>query len=66
VWDLIRTFDQRYSNMLGLLEDAWLNGNSLSAAVGEMGEMAAIASQLVATPRAGGPGNYGPCFRYIP
>lgn len=65
-WDLIRTFDQRYSNMLRLLEDAWRNGNSLSAAVGEMGEMAAIASQLVATPRPDGAGNYGPCFRYVP
>jgi photosystem II stability/assembly factor-like uncharacterized protein len=67
-WDLIRTFDQRYSNMLRLLEAAWLNGNSpsLSAAVGEMRQMAAIASQLVATPRADGAGNYGPCFRYIP
>jgi len=67
-WDLISTFDQRYSNMLRLLEAAWLNGNSasLSAAVGEMRQMAPIASQLVAIPRADGAGNYGPCFRYVP
>lgn len=66
-WDLIHTFDQRYSNMLRLLEAAWLNGNgaSLSEAIGEMREMASIASQLVATPRPDGAGNYGPCFRYI-
>jgi hypothetical protein len=67
-WDLIQTFDQRYSSMLRLLEATWLNGNvaSLSAAIGEMKQMALIASQLVATPRADGAGNYGPCFRYVP
>ncbi|MHC2585360.1 ferritin-like domain-containing protein [Bradyrhizobium diazoefficiens] len=66
-WDLIQTFDQRYSNMLRLLETAWLNGNqpSLFEAISEMGQMASVASQLVAKPRAEGAGTYGPCFRYL-
>ena len=66
-WDLISTFDQRYSNLLRLLEAAWLNGNSasLSAAVGEMMKWLPLLLNW-SPPRADGAGNYGPCFRYVP
>ncbi|MEQ9244381.1 MAG: ferritin-like domain-containing protein, partial [Nitratireductor sp.] len=68
VWDLIHTFDQRYSSMLRFLEAAWMHGDasSLFSALDEMVEMGAVASELIARPRPGGAGNYGPCFRYIP
>jgi rubrerythrin len=67
-WDLINTFDQRYSNMLRLLQDAWLQGEQtiLSAAISEMRTMGMIARQLVPRTRPDGAGNYGPCFRYVP
>ncbi len=69
-WALIQSFDQHYSTMLRLLEDAWLHGNATSlrkAVTEEMRKhMAPIAQQLVVRPRPDGAGNYGPCFRYVP
>lgn len=67
-WDLINTFDQHYSAMLRLLQEAWLQGEQhiLSTAIGEMRTMGAIARELVVRPRPDGAGNYGPCWRYVP
>ena len=67
-WELIERFDRQYSSMLRLLEQAWLHGNQaiLGQAVGAMHQMGATGTDLVAIPRPGATGNYGPCFRYVP
>jgi Ferritin-like len=67
-WDQIQQFDRRYSEMLRLLQEAWTQGDSsfLDAAIGKMSAMRAIGRSLMTKPRPNAPGNYGPCFRYVP
>ena len=68
VWDLIERFDRTYSEMLRLLQRAWLNGDvgTLSESVGKMFQMGSTARALLAKERPDAQGNYGPCFRYVP
>jgi hypothetical protein len=67
VWDLIDRFDRTYSEMLRLLQEAWLNGDAgtLSESVGKMFQMGSTARVLLTKARPDGQGNYGPCFRYV-
>ena len=67
VRDLIERFDREYSEMLRLLEKAWVNGDAgvLGDAVGAMITMGYTGRMLVTKPRPDGNGNYGPCFRYV-
>lgn len=67
-WSLIEQFDREYSEMLRLLQAAWTQGQPslLWDSVGRMGNMSDIGTQLIAIPRSHAPGNYGPCFRYVP
>ena len=67
VWDLIQRFDRLYSDMLRLLQNAWMNGEatSLALSVAKMKMMATAGRALIATPRPDGLGNYGPCFRFV-
>jgi photosystem II stability/assembly factor-like uncharacterized protein len=66
IWDLITRFDQQYSEMLRLLEQAWTHGNQtfLRQAIFEMGSMSDTGRELIMKPRPDGRGNYGPCFRF--
>jgi ferritin-like protein len=65
-WELITRFDQQYSTLLQLLQQAWTHGNQtfLGQAIGQMIAMHATGRELVTKPRPDGQGNYGPCFRY--
>ena len=67
VWDVIDRFDRTYSEMLRLLQQAWLNGDvgTLSESVGKMFQMGSTARALIVKPRPDAQGNYGPCFRYV-
>jgi photosystem II stability/assembly factor-like uncharacterized protein len=66
--DLIATFDQHYSDMLGLLQSAWQHGDDslLWEAITTMGSMGSTGRKIVQRPKPDGSGNYGPCFRYVP
>jgi hypothetical protein len=68
VWDLIERFDRTYSEMLRLLQRAWLNGDvgTLSESVGKMFQMGSTARVLLTKELPNGQGSYGPCFRYVP
>ena len=68
VWELIEQFDRRYSEMLRLLQEAWTQGDSsfLETAIGKMSAMRTIGRSLMAKLLPNAPGNYGPCFRYVP
>ncbi|MCA9070220.1 MAG: hypothetical protein KDA84_14905, partial [Planctomycetaceae bacterium] len=66
VWELITRFDNHYSEMLRLLQQAWTHGDQskLGAAIGQMFAMNSTGLELITKPRPDGGGNYGPCFRY--
>lgn len=68
VWDKIQRFDQTYSDMLRLLQETWTHGTpaTLGQAVSKMFMMGTLGEELVTLPRPDGPGNYGPCFRFLP
>jgi hypothetical protein len=59
-----QAFDERYSQLVGHLENAWGTGgqNELDRAIGAMFSLYDLAQPLVTTPLPGGGGNYGPDF----
>ncbi|TJZ49679.1 hypothetical protein FCH28_25760 [Streptomyces piniterrae] len=66
---LLDSFNETYTSMLRYLEDAWLTEDGSKAligkAIGAMGEMRLIASQIVVIPLPDGSGRtYGPEFLY--
>lgn len=67
-WSLIEQFDREYSEMLRLLQSAWTHGDQrlLGNAVNKMFDVNNTGTTLIEIPRSNGPGNYGPCFRYVP
>lgn len=67
VWQLLKEFDQLFTEMLSDLQDAWQKGaqTSLEAAVDLMLELRAPAVALMSITRPSTPGNYGPCFRRL-
>lgn len=66
VWERIERFDREYSEMLRLLERAWTqDAGHLIGSLGKMTAMSDTGRELVELPRPDGPGNYGPCFRYV-
>jgi hypothetical protein len=64
-WQLLEGFDRGYTNMLGLLQKTWDNGDpgSLDAAIETMTDLRTPAVAVMGIPRSSGAGNYGPCFR---
>jgi hypothetical protein len=70
VGDWLEGFDETYSELLRLLENAWTRGGQASfvAAIDKMFELEKFAKPLMQTPISGTAGrtrrHYGPCFRY--
>ena len=62
-----RAFDELYTSVLNLLQDAWQQGSQaqLNQAVGAMFKLAAPARELMQKPRPDGKGNFGPSFLLI-
>jgi photosystem II stability/assembly factor-like uncharacterized protein len=67
VWELIQRFDDEYSSMLRLLQDAWTHGDGaiLGEAIKKMMALGRTGRTLVTKTRPDGR-NYGPCFRFVP
>jgi hypothetical protein len=62
-----KDFDKLYTEMLILLQDAWVNGDQakLSSAITWMRKLAEPARALMQQALPGGGGNYGPSFQVI-
>ncbi len=62
-----RAFDELYTSVLNLLQNAWQQGSQaqLGQAVAAMRALAAPARQLMQKPRPDGKGNFGPSFLLI-
>lgn len=68
VWTLLAACDTAFTTMLNQIAGAWQTGNAdlLNAAIGSMFGLADPAKQLMQIRKPSGPGNYGPCFRFVP
>jgi Ferritin-like len=76
VWHLVDAFDETYSKLLRLLQNAWNPGQldrqipsgqaAIIHAIDTMFELEHFAKPLMAIPIPGKRGTYGPCFRYKP
>jgi hypothetical protein len=69
--EISRRFNQRFTVMLGLLQDAWRNDDTvgdqkLSAAIDVMRELGPLARVLMKQAIPGGNYFYGPSFQYDP
>ena len=67
VWQLLRQFDEIFTNMMSQLQDAWENGNrqALFQSIPTMLSLRSPAVKLMKISIPSGGGNYGPCFRLI-
>jgi hypothetical protein len=62
-----KEFDQTYTQLLNVLQDALANGaqGKLGAAIGVMHSLTDLAVPLMQKPIPAGTGNYGPDFRRV-
>ncbi|MGH3694967.1 MAG: ferritin-like domain-containing protein [Pseudonocardiaceae bacterium] len=67
VRDLLRTFNEAYTDILQDLEKAWAEGSNavLGGSIGKMFALQSAAQELFETPLPGGEGSYGPDFRAV-
>ncbi len=66
-WPDAETFNQKYTDLLHLLQKAWSTGDqpSLGQAIQAMGPLRTAARTLMTTPLDGGNYVYGPPFRFL-
>ncbi len=66
-WPDAETFNQKYTDLLHLLQKAWSDGDQrvLGQAIGTMGPLRQAALTLMTTPIDGGGYTYGPPFRFL-
>lgn len=70
VWGLLSSFDQAFTRVMNLLQDAWSRSGAqgqaaLDDAVAAMFDLGDPAVELMQIAIPSGAGNYGPCFRLV-